>query len=40
MIFSKSPLSQFSTYKTIAKKTFDKFSTKYAANVQAFRQKM
>lgn len=40
MIFSRSPFCQFSTYKTIAKKTFDKFNSKYNANVEAFRQKM
>lgn len=39
MIFSRSPY-QFSTVKNIAKKTFDKFNSKYAANLEAFRQKV
>ncbi len=39
-MISRSPIYQFSTFKNIAKKTFDKFNTKYAANVEAFRQKV
>lgn len=39
MIFSRSPY-QFSTVKNITKKTFDKFNSKYTANLEAFRQKV
>lgn len=40
MINSRLSVHHFSTFKNIAKKTFDKFNTKYSANVQAFKQKV
>ncbi len=40
MITSRVPLFHFSAFKNIAKKTFDKFNTRYSANVEAFRQKV
>lgn len=39
-MISRSPIYQFSTIKTIAKKTFDKFNTRYSANLESFRQKV
>ena len=39
MIF-RTPYYQFSSTKNIAKKTFEKFNAKYAANVEAFKNKM
>lgn len=39
-MISRTPFYQFSSVKTIAKKTFDKFNTKYSANLEAFRQKV
>jgi ABC-type Zn2+ transport system substrate-binding protein/surface adhesin len=39
-MISKTSIYQFSSFKNIAKKTFDKFNTKYSANLQAFKQKV
>ena len=39
-MISRSPVYQFSAIKSIAKKTFDKFNSKYTANLEAFRQKV
>jgi hypothetical protein len=39
-MISRTPFYQFSAAKNIAKRTFDKFNTKYSANLEAFRQKV
>ncbi len=39
-MISKTSLYHFSTFKNIAKKTFDKFNTRYSANIEAFKQKV
>jgi ABC-type Zn2+ transport system substrate-binding protein/surface adhesin len=39
-MISRTPIYQFSSIKTIAKRTFDKFNSKYTANLEAFRQKV
>ncbi len=39
-MISRSPIYQFSAIKTIAKRTFDKFNSKYTSNLEAFRQKV
>lgn len=40
MIALRSPTFAFSTSAAIAKKTFTKFSEKYAANLEAFKSKV
>jgi len=37
---SRLSLHHFSTFKNISKKTFEKFNSKYSANIQAFKQKV
>lgn len=39
-MISKTPIYRFSNFKNIAKKTFDKFNSRYSANVEAFKQKV
>ena len=40
MITLRLPFFHFSTTKNIAKKTFERFNTKYTANLEAFKQKV